>query len=47
MSEKTVLITGVSSGFGEACAQKFAAEGRRPTLVTRRADRIEALQGAR
>ena len=27
MSEKTVLITGASAGFGEACARIFAAEG--------------------
>ena len=43
MSTKTVLITGASSGFGEACARKFAAEGRRLILAARRTDRIEAL----
>ncbi len=43
MSIKTVLITGASSGFGEACARKFAAEGHRLILTARRTDRIEAL----
>lgn len=43
MSTKTVLITGASSGFGEACARKFAAEGHRLILTARRTDRIEAL----
>ena len=33
MSTKTVLITGASSGFGEACARKFAAEGHRLILA--------------
>ena len=43
MSTKTVLITGASSGFGEACARKFAAEGHRLILAARRTGRIEAL----
>ena len=43
MATKTVLITGASSGFGEACARKFAAEGHRLILAARRTDRIEAL----
>ncbi|MGV0036282.1 MAG: SDR family oxidoreductase [Candidatus Azotimanducaceae bacterium WSBS_2022_MAG_OTU7] len=43
MSSKTVLITGASSGFGEACARKFAAEGHRLILTARRTERIVAL----
>ncbi|NVJ48815.1 MAG: SDR family oxidoreductase [Gammaproteobacteria bacterium] len=40
---KTVLITGASSGFGEACAHHFAAAGWRIIICARRKPRIEAL----
>ncbi len=40
---QTVLITGASSGFGEACAHQFAAQGARVILVARRLSRLESL----
>ncbi len=40
---KTVLITGASSGFGEACARGFAAEGADLILWARRLDRLKTL----
>lgn len=44
MSEhKTVLITGASSGIGEATARKLAADGHRVFLGARRAERLEQL----
>jgi len=41
---ETVLITGASSGFGAACARRFATGGRRLLLLARRAERLEALR---
>ena len=40
---KTVLITGVTAGFGEASARKFAGEGWRVVGTGRRGDRLRAL----
>lgn len=41
---KTVLITGASSGFGAACAKKFAADGCPLVLVARRAAKLEHIK---
>jgi 3-hydroxy acid dehydrogenase / malonic semialdehyde reductase len=42
---KIVLITGATSGFGEACARKFAAAGGYDIIITgRRKERLDALQ---
>jgi NADP-dependent 3-hydroxy acid dehydrogenase YdfG len=40
---KTVLITGASSGIGEGCARKFAAQGARIILNARNVQKLEAL----
>ena len=41
--KKTVLITGASSGIGEACAYKFASQGARIILNARSTDKLESL----
>ena len=40
---KTILITGASSGIGEGCARKFASQGARLILNSRSADKLTAL----
>ena len=39
----SVFITGATSGFGEACARRFAAAGWALVLTGRRAERLQAL----
>ncbi|MDA0882566.1 MAG: SDR family oxidoreductase [Bacteroidetes bacterium] len=42
--KKTVLITGATAGFGEACARTFAKENWRIIITGRRGDRLRKLQ---
>lgn len=44
LSNKTVIITGASSGIGEATAKSLAKEGANVVLVARRMDRLEQLK---
>lgn len=43
LKNKTVFITGASSGIGEACAKQFAAIGANLIISARRVERLEAL----
>jgi len=40
---KVVIVTGASSGIGEATARRFGREGAKVVLAARRLDRLEAL----
>ena len=44
MTTKTAFITGATSGFGRAAAEKFAAAGWQVVGTGRRADRLDALR---
>jgi len=46
LSNKWVLITGASSGFGEAAALAFSREGAKLLLGARRVDRLEQVAAA-
>ncbi len=45
LADKTIIITGASSGIGAAAATLFAAEGANVVLGARRAAELEALAG--
>ncbi|MBV8912070.1 MAG: SDR family NAD(P)-dependent oxidoreductase, partial [Acetobacteraceae bacterium] len=41
----TVLVTGATSGFGQAIARRFVRDGHRVVATGRRAERLQALGG--
>lgn len=43
LNNKTILITGASSGIGEACAKLFAKDGCRLILMARRKEKLDEL----
>ena len=42
--QPTVFITGATSGFGEACARRFAQAGWKLVITGRRTERLDALR---
>jgi len=45
LQDRVVVVTGASSGIGEACALAFAAKGAKVVLAARRAERLAKLVG--
>ena len=43
IKDKVVIVTGASSGIGEATARQFAREGAKVVLAARRVDRLQSL----
>ncbi len=44
MKDKIIVITGASSGIGEALARRFAREGSKLVLAARRIERLNLLR---
>lgn len=44
MEKKIVMVTGATSGIGEACARKFASGGYNVIITGRRGERLDALR---
>ena len=44
LKNKIVLITGASSGIGNACAEAFASKGAKLILCARRKDRLSEIK---
>ena len=44
MEKKTVLVTGATSGIGEACARRFAMNGYNVIITGRSKEKLESLQ---